>query len=166
MMPLKFPYGDEALLVLEMRPVEKVGTIPEIEAGGGSSLDAALRLLIGVFSDPTRMPGRSLPPVVVVILDGEPTDDWESALSAFRETEWGRRALTLCLALGEDVDYKILRMIGNEAVLPLRNPEDLLSVTKFVRWASTAVISAAAAGSKGGELVVPPLPTQKDGEVW
>ena len=55
-------------------PIEEVRW-QDLTAGGYTDLGEALRLVVGAFSDP-RMAAHILPPAIVLISDGRPTDDY------------------------------------------------------------------------------------------
>jgi uncharacterized protein YegL len=112
------------------------------------------------------MSERALPPVLVLISDGQPTDDYESGLKALTDEPWGRKAVRIAIAIGEDADTEVLqRFIGNPELKPLQanNPEALV---KYIKWASTAVLKSTSAlasqisgaATPGTNVPVPVLP--------
>ncbi len=61
--------------------------------------------------------------------DGQPTDDFSSGLKALMDQQWGKRAVRMAIAIGQDADFRVLqRFIGNEERKPLRanDPEALV----------------------------------------
>jgi uncharacterized protein YegL len=122
------------------------------------------------------MPERALPPVLVLISDGQPTDDFDDGLRALTAEPWGKKAVRLAIAIGEDADTNVLqRFIGHAELQPLRanNAEDLV---KYIRWASTAVLQAASAPASqtqaaptGVNVPLPPPPQAgpaNSNDVW
>ncbi len=113
----------------------------------------------------SSMPERALPPVLVLISDGQPTDDFQGGLQALMAEPWGKKAVRLAIAIGEDADTGVLRdFIGHAEIQPLQanNAEDLVN---YIRWASTAVLQAASApasqasgSSDGVNVPLPPPP--------
>jgi len=101
------------------------------------------RLQVG---DQLRIPPmteRALPPVLVLISDGQPTDDFSGGLQALMNEPWGRKAVRVAIAIGEDADHEVLKQfIANPELEPLQanNPESLI---KYIRWVSTAVLKSA-----------------------
>jgi uncharacterized protein YegL len=88
------------------------------------------------------MQQRALPPVCVLVSDGQPTDDFNAGLRAFMAEEWGKRSVRLAIAIGGDADLEPLRdFIGNDELEPLKadNPEALVAQ---IRWASVEVLKA------------------------
>lgn len=116
----------------------------DVETDGVTDMGRALQLV----SEELRIPPmteRALPPVLVLISDGQPTDDVNAGLRALQAEPWGKKAVRVAIAIGEDADIEVLqRFIGNPDVKPLHanNPEALVHYIKFV---STAVLQAASA---------------------
>ena len=152
----------------------------ELKAGGETSMGKALKMVADQLS-PEAMPGRGLPPVLVLISDGRPTDDFNSGLRALMEQPWGKRAARIAIAIGDDADVDILqKFIGHPEMTPLvaHNAPDLV---KYIKWASTAVLKSASsptsqmetnqagAGAPVG-ITVPlpaaPEPVQDVEDVW
>lgn len=135
----------------------------DLSVDGMTSMGRALLLVTDALKTPP-MPERALPPVLVLISDGQPTDDFDAGLRALMAEPWGKKAVRLGIAIGEDADTTVLqRFIGHAEIQPLRanNAEDLV---KYIRWASTVVLQAASAPASqtlvapGGANVPLPLP--------
>jgi uncharacterized protein YegL len=135
----------------------------DLHADGVTDLGHALRMVADELKMPP-MPERSLPPVLVLISDGQPTDDYESGIAALMARPWGVKAVRLAVAIGSDVDREALqKFIGNPELKPLQanNTEALVS---YIKWASTAVLKAASAppsqvqGGVGDNVPLPPPP--------
>lgn len=121
---------------------------PVIEKPSGlTEMGKSLRLLSQAMTVES-MGDRALPPVIVLISDGNPTDDFEQARVEFMQLPWAKKSVRLAIAIGEDPDLAILQQfIGVEyaqqlAPLTARNPEDLVN---YIKWASTVAIKASSA---------------------
>jgi uncharacterized protein YegL len=126
-------------------------------------------MALGIVADQLKIPpmtDRALPPVLVLISDGQPTDDFAGGLLALMNEPWGRKAVRIAIAIGEDADQEVLkRFIGNPELRPLQanNPEALI---KYIRWVSTAVLKSAsspasqtlAASVAGLNVPIPAMP--------
>jgi len=111
------------------------------------------------------MSDRALPPVLVLISDGQPTDDFEAGLKALMEQPWGKKAVRIAVSIGRDVDDEVLqKFIGNSELKPLNanSPEALV---KHIKWASTAVLKSASSPAAtadipaGADTANVPIPT-------
>ena len=126
-------------------PVEQF-TWTDLTAGGVTDMGHAF----GLLADQLRMPPmseRALPPVLVLLSDGQPTDDYKGALLALFEQPWGRKAVRIAIAIGSDADRDVLqRFIDHPELKPLEanSPEALV---RQIRWVSTQVLQVASAPS-------------------
>lgn len=82
------------------------------------------------------MPLRALPPVIVLLSDGLPTDDWKKALKKLLSMPWGKKAVKVAIAIGKRAERSVLEAFtGNrETVFDANNPDKLVHL---IRWAST-----------------------------
>jgi uncharacterized protein YegL len=136
-------------------PVDVLGW-NDLTPGGFTDLGAALKLAATELKVPP-MPERALPPAMVLISDGQPTDDYEEELESLLAQPWGVRAVRLAVAIGRDADMEVLeRFIARDDVQPLtaNNPEQLAAM---IRWASTVAsrIASEPMNDPDNELAVP-----------
>ncbi len=113
----------------------------DLTAGGVTDMGKALNLVSDQLKIPP-MTDRALPPVLVLISDGQPTDDFNAGLKNLLSLPWGKKAVRVAIAIGEDADLDTLqKFIGNVEIGPLQanNPETLKN---YIKWTSTAVLKA------------------------
>jgi len=154
-------------IVPQPTPISEFAWTP-VQAGGLTDLGAALRL---VAEQLNSIPNRALPPVLVLLTDGQPTDDYEHALQTLLSTPWGRHAVRIGVAIGQDADRQILRrFMDGTGLEPLEvhSPDQLI---RSIRWASTSVVSAVSKPASGDieRSEVPPAPVvQSPGDegIW
>lgn len=90
-----------------------------------------------------KMPSRALPPVLILLSDGLPTDDYKAGLRQLMAQPWGRKAVRIAIAIGRDADHNCLQeFIGHPEIQPLQanNAERL---TQLIKWSSTVVVQQA-----------------------
>lgn len=140
----------------------------DLEAGGVTDLGAAIKLLSSELV-PEKMGRRALPPVIVLLSDGSPTDDWETELQNFNQTGWGRpgRTVRIAIAIGRDSNKEVLaKFTGNEESVFEAN--DAQRLADLIKWASVTLSKYASSGaSKVGDDTVgsaqlPPAPPIPD----
>ncbi len=117
----------------------------DIEAEGSTSLGEALTM-VGDALQPPLMTDRALAPVIALVTDGLPTDDFYAGLDHLLSQPWGRQALRVVVAIGEDSAsneaQEIFRaFMGNDALRPFHanNPEAL---AEQIRWVATTVLKS------------------------
>lgn len=130
----------------------------DLSAGGVTDLGKAFELLAGQLSIPP-MPDRALPPVIVLLSDGQPTDNYKKQLDSLLNLPWARKAVRIAISIGQDADDEVLReFTGNrELVLQANNAEMLV---RMIKWASTVATVVSAPGSTGGTNPVVGDPTE------
>lgn len=129
--------------VTEPTPVEEFKWI-DLKAGGVTDMGKAMHMVAEQLKMPP-MPERALPPVLVLVSDGMPTDDYNAGLRELLEQPWGKKAVRMAIAIGRDADHEGLqKFISHPEIKPLLadNP-DALKV--YIKWTSTAVLKAASA---------------------
>ena len=140
----------------------------DLTAGGVTAMGMALELVAGELKQ-FSLDTKRLPPVLVLLTDGQPTDDFKKGLDELMSTPWGKKAVRIAIAIGKDADLSVLEQFaGNkELVLEAKNPQALV---KFIKWASTVVknVSAPRAGDSLGGVDVNAIPTVSadDDEIW
>lgn len=150
-------------------PVEQLRW-QDLQAGGVTAMGEALELVAGQLASPP-MEERALPPVLVLVSDGQPTDDFEAGLARLLRQPWAQKAVRLAIAVGHDADQEVLQQfIGPEPTAPRggaevpgasgemprhlvasssRSPRRPLqasnatALAQYIQWASTAVVGAA-----------------------
>ena len=141
----------------------------DLEAGGVTDLGAAIKLLSSELV-PEKMGRRALPPVIVLLSDGSPTDDWEKELQNFNQTGWGRpgRTVRIAIAIGRDANKEILaKFTGNEESVFEAN--DAQRLADLIKWASVTLSKYASSGASkvgdettGATQLPPPPPIPDD----
>ncbi len=149
----------------------------DVKAGGVTDMGKALSMVAEQLHIPP-MTERALPPVLVLISDGQPTDDFQTGLRALMDQAWGKKAVRIAIAIGDDADKDVLKeFIGNAEMEPLQanNPEALVN---YIKWVSTAVLKSASSPASqtsadaGGANVPIPAPPDPNagpatpGDVW
>jgi uncharacterized protein YegL len=126
----------------------------DLKAEGMTDMGRALTLIGEQLRIPP-MSDRALPPVLVLISDGQPTDDFAVGLRSLMGVPWAKRAVRIGIAIGSDADHDTLRkFIGNNETPPLQanNAETLVN---YIRWASTAVLKAASSPASQSQQPTP-----------
>ena len=128
------------------------GQEPNLVLGQGTCLGSALDLLAKqVQSEVRKSTAESkgdYRPLVILLTDGQPTDDWESAKKRFDKTMKKSVANLYVVGCGQAIDYKSLSKISDIVLsLPDMKPE---SMRKLFVW-MTQTVSTASVGTSGPE---------------
>lgn len=110
-----------------------------VAAGGQTYMGEAMRLLADGLTD-QAMGERGLTPVIVLVTDGHPTDSFTKGFDKLMARPWGKKALRLAIAIGDDADTAVLRQfIANPELSPLR-ADNAPTLAAYMRWVSTVVV--------------------------
>jgi len=122
----------------------------DLSAQGVTDMGKAFNLLAAQLTIPP-MSDRALPPVLVLLSDGQPTDDYKTELEKLLKLPWGKKSVRIAIAIGQDADTEVLyEFTGNkELVLQANNSADLV---KMIKWASTAASMVSAPASRPADL--------------
>ena len=152
--------------VQEPTPVDQLQW-QDLQPAGLTAMGGALSLLADELG--SGMPQHALPPVFVLISDGQPTDDFAAGLRALMAQPWAQKAVRLAIAIGQDADLEVLQaFIGEPSVQPLQ-ASNATALAHYIEWASTAVVSSAstpatsaanagAGGARMGDVAIPEVP--------
>jgi uncharacterized protein YegL len=134
----------------------------DLHAEGETDLGQAFALLAEEMSN-IPADARMLPPQIVLISDGKPTDDWKGGLQALLSIPWGRRAVRQAIAIGQDADQETLRKFVDNPEKPVLRVDNAEQLVRYFRYVSTSVTATAA----GKEAAVPVVaaPAVDDG-MW
>lgn len=138
----------------------------DLSSDGQTDMGAALRKVAEQLKIPP-MSDRALPPVLVLISDGQPTDDFVGGMGELEKLPWGKKAVRIAIAIGDDADEDVLqKFVGNNEipVLTAKNPDQLIN---RIRWASTVVLKAVSAPDSqpaGGAPTTGPVAVPKPPE--
>lgn len=113
---------------------------PAIQASGCTALGEALSLLSKMADQEVR---KTTPekkgdwkPLVFIMTDGEPTDDFNKGLAEFKKRKWG---MVVACAAGAGANTDTLKKI-TECVVSL-DTADSATIKAFFKWVSASVSS-------------------------
>ena len=154
-------FNSQANVVIPMTDIAQVQE-PSFSAGGGTSLGAALDLLSECIKKDVKKGNTKkeqkgdYKPLVFLLTDGYPTDNWESALDRF-----DKNSLNFIVGCGvPGFDKSVLEKIsGSEYVIELDSAnEDELA--RFFEWVSQSiqVASVSVSNSADEDISINSLP--------
>lgn len=113
----------------------------DVEADGRTSLGAALSLLNRSMTQDKMMHSKTgnKAPVIIVMSDGAPTDEWIESLEKLQKNEWFKQAIKIGIAIGSRADVNVLsRLVGSkEAVIFADNLDYLRKIIRIVSVTSS-----------------------------
>jgi uncharacterized protein YegL len=136
----------------------------DIKASGGTSLGEALTLLSNQIDTEVTKTTREVKgdwkPLVFLMTDGVPTDNWQKGLAEFKKRKVG---IVVTCAAGQGADTNVLKQIS-EIVVRL-DTADSATIKPFFKWVTASVSTGSkkveASGVEvGGLSELPPPPPE------
>jgi uncharacterized protein YegL len=138
--------------------------LPAIQASGSTALGSALKLLaersdVEVTKTTAETKG-DWKPMVFLMTDGGPTDDWQAGLAEFRKRKFG---VVVACAAGPGANTEVLKQI-TEGVVTL-DTADTASLRAFFKWVSASISTGSQKVEGSGKEVgglneLPPPPPE------
>lgn len=126
----------------------------DLEAGGLTSLGEVYTELNNKLSASQgfmKEAAGSFAPAIILMSDGEPTDDYKRPLEKLRHNNWFKAAIKVAIAIGDSAANQgvLAEFTGNsEAVLTVHNKEQLKKIIHFVSVTASQVASSHASVGK------------------
>jgi uncharacterized protein YegL len=137
---------------------------PDINATGVTAMGEALALVADCAKRDvkTATAGQKADwrPMVFLMTDGAPTDDFEKGLARFKAEKWG--AVVACAV--DSADTALLQKIAGEAVVKL-DTSDSTALSAFFKWVTASISFSSQSVQKTGKDVeglnqLPPPPPE------
>jgi len=116
-----------------------------LDAAGTTDLGSACKALNEKLSTKAFMQEAtgSFAPAIFLLSDGDPTDDWQGALTALKQNNWFKAAVKVAIAIGDDANKDVLKEFTGtmEAVLETHNTAMLKKMIRFVSVRASQVAS-------------------------
>ena len=144
----------------------------DLQAAGYTATAKAINLLCDAL-DIERMSRRAVPPVCILLSDGDYTDteeEYEGAIARLNEIPWGKKAIRIAIAIGDEQACSEAKLLpftnakdehGSVGVLRAHNSSELVH---YIKWASVTASVTSSAGKSQLDVdadtnIVLPAPT-------
>lgn len=150
----------------QLVPLTELSTfqMPDLHAAGTTSLGEALNLLaqrveVEVARTTADQKG-DWKPLVFIMTDGEPTDDWQKGLNEYRKRRFG---MVIACAAGRAANTNVLKQV-TDTVVQL-DTADSSTIKAFFKWVSASISTGSQKVESGGQEVtglneLPPPPPE------
>lgn len=122
----------------------------DLEVAGVTDLGAALSLLKESLKV-SEMSDRALPPVIVLISDGQPTDDYKQALAGLMEEPWAVKAVKIAIAIGRSTNKRVLKEFCGDNGIDVLSADNAETLVEYIKLVSTVVLQAASSPASQAE---------------
>ena len=126
----------------------------KLKAEGQTCLGAALRELNKSLTRNDKMEAvtGNKAPIVIIMTDGYPNDDWEDALNEIAKNRWYQQAIKIGFAVGDHADGKIIaKVVGvksDGSIVP--DPEAVIKTNDLETFANMIRVASVTSSLKAG----------------
>ncbi len=131
----------------------------DMPARGSTPMGAAFQRALAMLEDRAVIPSRAYRPTLVLLSDGQPTDDWRAPLDALLASERGSKAFRMALAIGADADASVLAAFLANPEARVFRADEARQIRRFFRLVSMSVTSRSRSANPNA---APPAATDDD----
>lgn len=150
---MKFSTGVEWVTPEPVR-IEEYQYWNRLEAEGLTFMGDAFLELSTKLSRSTFLnaPSLSFAPVIFLLSDGSPNDDWKKGLETLRQNKWFQYGLKIALGIGSEVNMEVLREFtgSDELAVQAKNADQLRELIKLLAVTSSQIGSRSLALVESG----------------
>lgn len=140
----------------------------DIQAHGNTPMGAAFAAALTLLEDRAAIPSRAYRPTLVLVSDGEPTDDrghptdtWKDPLAALLASERGSKAQRVVLGIGAEANMTVLSEFLHDAKARVHKADDARGIRKFFEVVTMSVTSRSRSANPNA-TPVPPTDSEWD----
>ena len=108
----------------------------DLQADGATPMGEAFAIAKKLIEDKEAIPSRAYRPTVVLVSDGQPTDEWQGPLNAFIKDGRSAKCDRMSMAIGSDADESVLSTFIAGTPHPLYRAANASQIYEFFRRVS------------------------------
>jgi len=136
----------------------------DLDVDGWTDTGAALKLMAKELTS-EKMGQRALPPVIILMSDGEATDDYQGGINELLSHRWGKSSVRIAIAIGDEANVSELSKFCSN---PQENPPLVANrasdLVRYIKWASVEVsksVSNPIITNSNTNVHIPPPPQKQ-----
>lgn len=129
-------------------------------AAGATPMGAAFDVVTGIIEDRAQIPSRAYRPTIILVSDGQPTDEWEAPLKRLLGTERASKAARFAMGIGDDADLVMLGAFVGTPEARVYRAHEARQIKQFFRWVTMSVTQRSR--SANPDSVIAAEPTDLD----
>lgn len=133
--------GDFAEIHLPLAKATEIQNMRPLEAIGRTPMGHAFSLASQILEDKDLITSRDYRPVIILLSDGLPTDDWKDELEKFSEHERAKKASRFAMAIGNDANLDVLSLFNNDLEAEVFKAHEARDIHRFFRAVTMSVTS-------------------------
>ena len=128
-----------------------------VTAAGNTPMGAAFELVLNMVEDYDQVPSRAYRPTVVLVSDGQPTDEWREPLQRLLASDRAAKASRFVLGIGDDADPAMLAEFLSDSAARVYSAHEARQIKNFFRWVTMSVTQRTRSVNPNSVVVVDPM---------
>lgn len=129
---------DGATIHQPLAPAAKVQWA-RMTAAGTTPMGAAFDAATDMIEDRAQIPSRAYRPTIVLVSDGQPTDEWNAPLKRLLSAERASKAARFAMGIGDDADETMLSKFLATPEARVYRAHEARQIRQFFRWVTMTV---------------------------
>ncbi len=97
-------FGEDTGVQLPLQDVNKISHRFDLKARGGTFMAKAIDIAKGIIEDKEMNPSRSYRPIVIMVTDGAPVDNWRVAMDKFINQGRSSKCFRMAMGIGNGAE--------------------------------------------------------------
>ena len=149
-------FGKEGAKVRQpLTPASKVQWV-RMTAAGGTPMGAAFDTATVMIEDRAQIPSRAYRPTIILVSDGQPTDDWQASLERLLGAERASKAARFAMGIGDDADEAVLSAFLATPEARVYHAHEARQIKQFFRWVTMSVTQRSRSATPDTVIVAEP----------
>jgi len=149
-------FGSIAKIHEELLPASEVSW-HDMQASGSTPMGGAFDLARELIEDTAKISGRAYRPTLVLISDGQPTDQWDAPLASLLSSKRASKAIRFAMGIGTNDDDVLTKFLADPENRVF-NADEADQIKNFFRFVTMSVTSRVQSKSPDEPEIVKPDP--------
>lgn len=147
-------FGGTVKVHLELQPAKAIQWV-DMNADGETPMGEAMAAATVMVEDKSKIPSRAYRPTMVLMSDGQPTDDWMTGLDKLLASERAMKSDRFAMAIGADADEAMLVQFASDRNIGVFRANDAGQIRQFFRFVTMSVTTRTKSRDPNQTLNIP-----------
>lgn len=131
--------GNSAELHTPLIKATEIESVDELAAIGRTPMGNAFELATELLEDKSKITSRDYRPVLILLSDGIPTDEWKTSLDKLCSSERASKASRFAMAIGNEANLTVLEQFNNDLEASVFKANEARDIHRFFRAVTMSV---------------------------
>ena len=109
-----------------------------------------------MIEDRAQIPSRAYRPTIILVSDGQPTDEWKTPLKCLLSSGRASKATRFAMGIGDDADTTMLSEFLATAGTRVFRAHEARQIEQFFRWVTMSITQRSRSANPDSIIAVEP----------